>query len=293
MRYTECKASRWLLFGRDSGEFVPPDKLRELAQSFEELATRGDVTPTQIRRLLKRKIDETQSYQPAVFPHILANGSLGMLATDTSLPSFWLGGVTESLRLAIEKPRSSDDALLDALGPPDFASGGILLDADAARAVLKQGKGELPVRARHRVAQASGSAERAIVVTELPYGTHGWDLQAALTNARKAGELPGIKAVKDETSVEHGLRHEMPLTKNADVDDLIKRIDEIPAMTSSVPVSMVVLKDGRPEPSNQADIVRGEADRLVRLSNSRQKAISLLDELRAMEEQPPRTSLRA
>ena len=72
---------------------------------------------------------------PAAFPNLLANGSNGIaVGMATSIPPHNLGELCAATIALIEKPDTSDKALLKFVKGPDFPTGGIIIDDSATLA---------------------------------------------------------------------------------------------------------------------------------------------------------------
>lgn len=287
MRYTECRASHWMRFGREQDDYVAPEKLVAAADSFRQLASQEQVTVEQVKAALldvrRAVIGQTRDFAPPLFPNLLANGTYGIPGVSSAFPSFWLPSVADAMRLAMEEPDATDDALLDALGPPDLACGGVLLDLDEIRTALKSGNGVLRMSAQHEIAAATNGTGQAIAIVSLPPGVASWDLQEELSKACKNGELPGLKQAKDESCLELGFRLELLVTKEADIDLLVERIFAMPLMRAELPIDLQVIRDGELVTTTYPELIREEASRWLERLGSKKAAFAELKSLRALD----------
>src|SRR5438105_6713222 len=107
---------------------------------------------------------------PAAFPNLLANGSNGIaVGMATSIPPHNLGELCAATIALIENPGIQDRSLLKFVKGPDFPTGGILVEEQAAIAeAYKTGRGSFRVRACWEKEEGSRGTWQ-IVVTEIPY----------------------------------------------------------------------------------------------------------------------------
>src|SRR3954471_3138141 len=80
---------------------------------------------------------------PAAFPNLLANGSSGIaVGMATSIPPHNLGELCSAIVTLIENPDAQDRSLLKFVKGPDFPTGGIVVEDQAAIAeAYKTGRG--------------------------------------------------------------------------------------------------------------------------------------------------------
>jgi len=108
---------------------------------------------------------------PTVFPSIgfynIVNGASGIgVSTVCSIPQFNLREVNNALITLINNPEASFEELYC---PPDFATGGILINEEEVKQSLKVGEGKSCVLQAKIVYNES---KRALEVIELPYGVY-------------------------------------------------------------------------------------------------------------------------
>jgi DNA gyrase subunit A len=173
------------------------------------------------------------------FPHGLVNGR----------PPHLLGhharGVAAALELAVADPEATDDQILDALGPPELATGGALVDADAVRDVMRTGRGTLRVRSRVEV------ADRALVVLDLAWGANKSDVLTEL----RSGELAGVAAV-DEAHPDRPFDIVIELLRGHDPVRVLANLFERTQLERAIPVDLRVDDNGVERPITSAELVR-------------------------------------
>src|SRR6201996_1053389 len=119
---------------------------------------------TEVARLLLEGIDEDavdfrDTYDgsgkepvvlPAAFPNLLANGANGIaVGMATSIPPHNVSELCDALRHLIKFPNSHIDKLVGFMPGPDFPTGGVLVESNAAIVeAYKTGRGAFRLRAR-------------------------------------------------------------------------------------------------------------------------------------------------
>ena len=106
---------------------------------------------------------------PARLPFVLLNGATGIaVGLSTDIPSHNLNEVAKACVALIRDPELSDDAILDLIPAPDFATGAqIITPRESIREIYRVGRGTLRVRARWNIEELARGDWR-IVINELP-----------------------------------------------------------------------------------------------------------------------------
>jgi topoisomerase-4 subunit A len=106
---------------------------------------------------------------PARLPFVLLNGATGIaVGLSTDIPSHNLNEIVDACVALINDPSLSDDALLDIIPGPDFATGAqIITPPSVIRDIYRVGRGTLRVRARWTIEELARGDWR-IVIYELP-----------------------------------------------------------------------------------------------------------------------------
>ena len=128
---------------------------------------------------------------PAAFPNLLANGSSGIaVGMATSIPPHNADEVRDAALYLIKHPQASVETLLSHLQGPDFPTGGILVDDQAAMVdAYKTGRGSFRLRARWHT-EETGRGTYQIIVTEIPYGVQKSRLIEKMADLLQAKKLP-------------------------------------------------------------------------------------------------------
>lgn len=135
---------------------------------------------------------------PSVFPSIgywnIVNGCTGIaVALTTSVPQFNLREVNEALIKIIKNPDVNFD---DIYCSPDFAQGGIILNGDEVKKILKKGEGgSIKLRAKLTYIPE----QNMIQCTQMPFGVFTNTIIGQLKELTDNDENYGIERVIDHT----------------------------------------------------------------------------------------------
>ena len=182
---------------------------------------------------------------PASIPNLLANGSSGIaVGMATSIPPHNLEEVCDAALYLVKSPRASVETLLSFLNGPDFPTGGILVDDQAALVeAYKTGRGSFRLRARWHV-EDTGRGTYQIVVTEIPYGVQKSRLIEKMADLLQAKKLPLLGDVDDESAEDIRVVIE-PKSRNVDAALLMEQLFKLTELEARVPLNMTVLSKGQ------------------------------------------------
>lgn len=185
--------------------------------------------------------DDTEKY-----PRVLAskgfynivNGSSGIaVGTAGSIPQFNLTQVNNALISLLENPEIDFE---DIYCPPDFATGGTIINADETKQSIKSGSGKACI--------IRGTIEvednNCIVVTELPYGVYANTVCKEIQKLADEDKLhPAIQKFNDLTGEQACIK--IYISKKTDPQDVIDYLYENTSLQKSYSINMTMLKDGR------------------------------------------------
>ena len=179
---------------------------------------------------------------PSVFPSIgywnIVNGCQGIaVAMATSVPQFNLKEVNAALIKLIKNPNATYDEIYCA---PDFATGGLITNANEVKESLRIGKGK-SIRIRANIKYNPN--ENMLQATELPYGVFTntvMDQLAALVNDNPEY---GVDKVIDHTKKEADIR--IYLSKGQNPDKMIAKLYHDTSLENHYSINMILLDKGR------------------------------------------------
>lgn len=179
---------------------------------------------------------------PSVFPSIgywnIVNGCQGIaVAMATSVPQFNLKEVNDALIRIIKNPDVSFNEIYCA---PDFATGGLITNADEVKESLKNGKGK-SIRLRAKMTYLP--KEHALQATELPYGVFTNTVMDQLASLVNDNPEYGIDKVIDYTKQEADIR--IYLSKGQNPDKMIAKLYHDTMLENHYSINMILLDKGR------------------------------------------------
>ena len=188
----------------------------------------------------RNNFDETEQY-PGVMPSIgyfnLCNGTQGLgIAISSNIPQFSLREVNEAIIKLIQNPDISNK---DLIIMPDFATGGILINANEVYQALITGQG---AACKLRAVMNYNPDTNSILITELPYSVYSEVIKAQIHDLME-DEQYGIKNIHDNTGKTPEIILE--LNKGVNPKKMIEKLYKDTSLENHFTINMWVLKDGR------------------------------------------------
>jgi topoisomerase-4 subunit A len=182
---------------------------------------------------------------PGAFPNLLANGAAGIaVGMATSIPPHNAGEICAAAIHLIQNPQATTADLLKHMPGPDFPTGGVLVEDQAALlAAYETGRGGFRVRAKWEVEKGKHGTW-FIVVTQIPYQVQKSKLIEQVAQLMEDKKLPLLGDVRDESSDTIRLVLE-PKTRGAEPEVLMETVFRATALESRFPLNMNVLDSTR------------------------------------------------
>lgn len=185
--------------------------------------------------------DNTEQY-PMVLPSKgffnLVNGSYGIgVGASSSIPQYNLKELNEALCKLLENPDIDFNEIYCA---PDFATGAILLNAEAVKESHKNGTG-FACKLRSKVDY--DSKERCFIVSEIPYMVYTETICKELEEIIEGDKNPGIDRFNDLTGEKPNIK--IYLARNANPDRVLKELYKNTSLQSYYSVNFTMLENGR------------------------------------------------
>lgn len=141
--------------------------------------------------------DDTEKY-PAVLPskgfYNLVNGTMGIgVSASSSIPQFNIKDLNKALVHLLYNPNCNFE---DIYCPPDFATGGILLNEEEVKESIKNGTGK-SCRIRSKI--DFDYKDNCFIVSEIPYGVYTNTICKQLEEIIESEDNPGIERFNDLT----------------------------------------------------------------------------------------------
>ena len=168
----------------------------------------------------------------------LINGCQGIAVSfSTSSPQYNLCEVNAALEKLILNPDIDFNAIYCA---PDFATGGIIVNAQETRESIKNGFGKA---CRIRAKMEYMSKENCIKATELPYGVYTNTVIGQLAALTEENENYGIAKVIDHTKKTADIR--IYLNKDVNPAVMMRKLYADTSLESSFAINQIFLDQGR------------------------------------------------
>lgn len=185
--------------------------------------------------------DDTEKY-PTVLPskgfYNIVNGSFGIgVGASSSITQHNIKDVNKALVTLLQNPDATFEELYC---PVDFATGGYLINEAEVKESLKNGQG---AACKLRAKIDYNEKDRALVVTEMPYGVYTNTVCKELEGIIESEENPGIERFND-------LTHETPLLKiylmkKTNPQAVLKYLYKHTSLQNYYSINFTMLKDGR------------------------------------------------
>ncbi|WP_294357356.1 DNA topoisomerase IV subunit A [uncultured Sphingomonas sp.] len=182
---------------------------------------------------------------PGAFPNLLANGAAGIaVGMATAIPPHNAAELLDAAVMLVDTPEASDADVLALVKGPDFPTGGLVVDPQAAiTEAYVTGRGAFRVRARWSVEREKGGTWQ-IVVTEIPYGVQKGKLIEQIASLINDKKLPILADVRDESDAEVRLVLE-PRSRTVDAQVLMDGLFRLSDLETRVPLNLNVLDKDR------------------------------------------------
>ena len=185
--------------------------------------------------------DDTEKY-----PRVLAskgfynivNGSSGIaVGMAASIPQFNLKEVNNALSLLLDNPNIDFN---DIYCPPDFATGGTIINADEVKESIKNGKGKAAI-VQAKIEQEN---DTTLVITELPYGVYANTICKEIQKLFDSDQLDSsIEGFNDLTGEQACIK--IYIKKNSNIEHIINYLYQNTSLQKSYSINMTMLENGR------------------------------------------------
>ena len=191
---------------------------------------------------------------PGRFPNLLVNGASGIaVGLATNIPPHNLSEVIDGACAVIDNPKITVDELMQIIKGPDFPTGGTVVAGSELKKAYETGKGKIKIYSKLSVERLEhekrgSEADRAIVITELPYQTNKAALLKKIFEMAESNKdcLGGITEVCDESD-RKGMRAVIKIRKGADADKIIASLNKNSGLMATFGINIVAIADGKPQ----------------------------------------------
>ncbi len=183
---------------------------------------------------------------PSKLPNLLLNGSQGIaVGMATNIPPHNLRELCDGLIYFVDHPDASVDELMAYVKGPDFPTGATIYGRSGIEAMYKTGRGSLTVRGDAEIVQIE--KHEGLIIRSIPYMVNKSVMLKHMGDLVKGGVIDGIKEIRDETSLEDGVRVVIELEKNAKPAAVIlNQLYKHSELQTTFGANMIALDHGRP-----------------------------------------------
>lgn len=160
---------------------------------------------------------------PTLLPNYLLNGGIGIaVGVSCDIPSHNLGELVDTIIAYIDDPSLKTADLLKILKGPDFPTGGVIEGKNLLN-IYSTGTGNFKVRAKHKLEKGT-AGKQLVVITEIPYQTNKGKILSQLGQLYLDKRLDGVTDIRDESTLEDGIRIVLEIKKDIDPNYILKTI---------------------------------------------------------------------
>lgn len=246
------------------GNFGSVDGDGAAAMRYTE-ARLAPIAAEMTRDINKNTVDFTDNFDgseqepvvlPAKIPYLLANGTKGIaVGMASNIPPHNLSELIDGITAYLNNPDITVDELMKYIKGPDFPTGGIIMGKDGIREAYKTGRGKIQIRSKYKIEDAK-RGKKEIVVTEIPYEVNkATMIQKIADQAKTKKALAGIRDIRDESDLKHGMRIVIELRKGTDAEKTVNYLLKHTDLQTTYSIIMLALVNGKPEQLPLKDVI--------------------------------------
>lgn len=211
-------------------------RLRAIALTFVEELTRNTVD---FRPNFDGSLNEP-IVLPAQVPNLLLNGSSGIaVGMATNIPPHNAGEILDALIALSRKPSMTVADLMEFVKGPDFPTGGSILNThEEIQSIYEAGEGTISLRGDYTVGKLD-DGRKGIIVESIPYGVNKSDLIEKIADHIRAGRVPQIVDIRDESTED--VRIAIEIKRGADPDAAMAYLFKYTPLSARFHVNMTCL----------------------------------------------------
>lgn len=189
--------------------------------------------------------DTEPAVLPAAFPNLLANGSQGIaVGMATSIPPHNVDEICRALLHLLQNPGARLATLLRYLPGPDFPTGGVLVESEAALAeAYRSGRGRFRLRATW-TAEPMSRGRLRIAVSEIPWSIPKARIVTQLDELVQARKLPWLAEIRDESADDVRIVLELR-GRSGEPAELMEVLFRLTDLETRISLNLNVLDGGR------------------------------------------------
>lgn len=242
-------------FGSIDGD--PPAAMRYTEARMQATATEmlADIKMETVD--FQPNYDETREEPvvlPARFPNLLVNGATGIaVGMATNIPPHNLSEICDAIVKVIDNPNITVDQLMETVRGPDFPTGGMICGRRGIQDAYRTGRGQIVLRGKTHLEEYKGKT--LIVIDEIPYQVLRTTVKDKVVAAVKAGQMPEVADIRDESDRKHPIRLVVELKRDGNADVVLNQLYRYTALQSNYSIMNIALVDRQPRTLNLRQLI--------------------------------------
>lgn len=246
------------------GNFGSVDGDGAAAMRYTE-ARLAPIAAEMTRDINKNTVDFTENFDgserepvvlPARIPYLLANGTKGIaVGMASNIPPHNLSELVDGIIAYLHNPDITIDELMKSIKGPDFPTGGMIMGKDGIKEAYETGRGKIQIRSKYKIEDGK-RGKKEIVITEIPYEVNkAAMIQKIADQAKTKKALAGVRDIRDESDLKHGMRIVIELKKGTDAEKTANYLLKHTDMQTTYSIIMLALVDGSPKQLPLKDVI--------------------------------------
>lgn len=180
---------------------------------------------------------------PALFPNLLCNPNSGI---GVAIACNWL---PHNLKEVAQAIYDYIDGKEPSIPGPDFPTGGVIINKDSLKEIVKNGRGTVKLRGKYSI------EDNNIVFYEIPYNVSTESLMDEIGAASDEGRIKNIKNIRNESN-KKGLRLVIECEKGASISTIINCLFKETNLQTSISYNQVALVNKTPTELKLKDCIK-------------------------------------
>lgn len=243
-------------FGNIDGDGAAAMRYTEAKLTKVSTSMLNDINKDVVDMKLNFSEDEEEPMVlPALFPNLLANGTIGIgVAMACSFAPHNLNELCSAIVAQIKNSEISIEDLCGYIKGPDFPTGGTIINKSELINAYKTGKGRVRVRAKYEVEKIN--KRDGLVFYEIPFGVSKEKIIKSIVDCSDGDnkKIEGIANVQDQSN-KLGIRIEVELKKDVNPDVIANQLFKHTKLEDTFSINQVCLVEREPKLLNLKEII--------------------------------------
>ena len=156
-----------------------------------------------------------------------------------------LDAAIELVNNVLQDKETTLEDLMKHIKGPDFPDGGVIVSKKDLKKAYSTGKGRITLRGKTEVV-VSKKGQQSIFITEFPYQVKPSEFVKKVKTLANDNKIEGIRDVIDESSEENGVKVEITLKKDVNVELVLNQLYKQTDLQKNISFNMNALLHGKP-----------------------------------------------